>query len=98
MTGAFQYRGGPSLGVQKKHPPHIGRLIACGHTEPLSVDGIFCLFSDDSGDSWILGEPVLGIPFGQKKVDGDYLPDEATTVELPNGDLMVNARNQECFL
>ena len=84
--------------MQKKQPPHIGRLIACGHTEPLSVDGVFCLFSDDSGDSWILGESVLGIPFGQKKVDGDYLPDEATTVELPNGDLMVNARNQECFL
>ncbi|XP_063722183.1 sialidase-1-like [Symsagittifera roscoffensis] len=98
QIGAFEYCGGPSLGVQKRYPPNKGRLIACGHTEPILVDGVYCVFSDDHGDNWTLGKPHLGIPFEQDKVEGDYLPDEVTMVELPNGDLMVNARNQGSFL
>jgi len=97
QVGSFQFDGGPSLGVQKQVEPHVGRLVVCGHTEPLSVDGLFCFYSDDHGNTWTVGTPVLGIPYNQNKVDGDYLPDEAALVELPDGTIMVNARNQYHF-
>ena len=72
FAGAFEYCGGPSLGVQKRYPPNKGRLIACGHTEPILVDGVYCVFSDDHGDNWTLGKPHLGIPFEQDKVEGRW--------------------------
>lgn len=97
MISSFMYDGGPSLGIQKKHEPHKGRLIACGHTEPLSRDGHFCIYSDDHGKTWTKGQPVFGIPYNESKHTGDFLPDETTIVELPNGDVMANARNQYHF-
>ena len=86
-----------SLGIQKKYDPHRGRLVACGHIEPLTVDGVFCIYSDDHGTTWKLGEPELGIPYNETKTSGDFLPDETTIVELPNGDIMANSRNQNYF-
>ncbi len=97
QTGARAYKGGPGLGVQKRSPPYVGRLIACGHSQPDSVDGVYCIHSDDHGVTWAVDRPVYGIPYNQTKIEKDFHPNEATLVELPTGDLMVNARNQHHY-
>ncbi|XP_035684480.1 sialidase-1-like [Branchiostoma floridae] len=93
VGGATKFVTGPGLGIQKKLPPYKGRLITCGHGDHLS-DGVFCVVSDDSGTTWRMAGSVKSIPFGRKKVDGDFNPNESQLVELPDGSLMVNMRNQ----
>ncbi|XP_019643303.1 PREDICTED: sialidase-1-like [Branchiostoma belcheri] len=93
VGGAKKFVTGPGLGIQKKLLPYKGRLITCGHGDHLS-DGVFCVVSDDNGASWRMAGEMQSIPFGRKKLDGDFNPDESQIVELPDGSLMVNMRNQ----
>ncbi|CAH1272037.1 NEU1 [Branchiostoma lanceolatum] len=93
VGGAKKFVTGPGLGIQKKLAPYKGRLITCGHGDHLS-DGVFCVVSDDNGTTWHAAGSMKSIPFGRKKVDGDFNPDESQLVELPDGSLMVNMRNQ----
>ncbi|XP_070538735.1 sialidase-1-like [Ptychodera flava] len=89
----FPYCPGPGYGIQKRLEPHKGRLISCGHRIG-AFRAMHCLVSDDHGDTWKIAGTVPTIPYGQSHKTGDFEMDESTIVELPDGSLLLNSRNQ----
>lgn len=96
QLGTFSWIGGPGYGLTKKYPPHKGRILFCGHSD-IPTDGVYCIYSDDHGENWRWGAEMPAIPYGVWKRRGDFNPDECQPYEMPNGDIVVNARNQDVY-
>lgn len=78
------YGTGPCHAVVKRSDPHKGRIIIpARHNTKRTHMVSHVIYSDDNGESWQLGGSV---PRPQTT--------ECTVVELSNGDLMLNSRNQ----
>ena len=81
---------GPSSGIVKKYSPHKGRIILVASQSGVKIDGkhqkfapSHLIFSDNGGDDWEIGATM------------SIKSKEATVVELANGDVMINARNND---
>ncbi|XP_066293672.1 sialidase-1-like isoform X2 [Branchiostoma lanceolatum] len=88
-----EFETGPGFGIQKNQAPYQGRLVTCGHSSPLNRM-VSCVFSDDHGRTWAAGQALLSLPFIGRHKLGDFVPGETELVELPDGSIVINARNQ----
>ncbi|MFT5301173.1 MAG: hypothetical protein ACI87E_002332 [Mariniblastus sp.] len=77
---------GPGMGIQLKWqdaaPARNGRLLMPAHQRPASYRGV-SLYSDDGGDNWTHGSGVT-----------PGFTDESEVIELTNGDLLWDGRQQ----
>lgn len=93
LLKGIHYNPGPGYGIQKKYEPNKGRLVSCGQ----GVTGLYCLVSDDKGLTWRMNSGLLNMPQTGVLKTGDFEPGEVQVVELKNGTLLINARNQRTF-
>jgi len=79
------YATGPCHGIQLIRGVHAGRLIIpCDHNS--GVRGAHVIYSDDHGATWHVGGIVT--------TQGDMWPNECVAVELTDGSVYLNIRNQ----
>jgi len=88
------YVGGPGHGIQLTKGRYAGRLLLAGNHSVLPpegdkppVVGSHVTYSDDGGETWQLGAI-------DRHDDGMVHPNETTLVELEDGTVYFNTRNQ----
>jgi sialidase-1 len=78
------YGTGPCHAIVKRSEPYKGRIVVPARHNAKGVKTVsHIIYSDDNGETWHIGGSV---PRPQTS--------ECTVVELSNGDLMLNCRNQ----
>lgn len=84
---------GPGHAIQLQRGLHAGRLIIAGkyirndvNLNPLGRNA-YISYSDDCGQTWQIGGLLIN-------TNGDINPNESTAVELIDGSIYVNSRNQ----
>jgi sialidase-1 len=83
---ATSLASGPGIGVELRRGPNAGRLIMPFNEGPAGKWRVYAAFSDDRGTTWKIGEPA---PNNEKGYGN-----EVQMVELNDGSVMLNARNQ----
>lgn len=77
---------GPGIGIQVARGKHTGRILMPFNQGPHGAWKVYATFSDDQGKTWRYGETA---PKGTKGY-----ANEVQFVELSDGSVMLNARNQ----
>jgi len=85
-TVATSTATGPGIGIQILRGKHAGRILMPFNQGPYSAWQVYATFSDDRGETWRHGDTA---PEGTKG-----FANEVQFVELNNGSVMLNARNQ----
>lgn len=88
------YATGPCHGIQVRHGEHAGRLVVPANFSVVGSGGndhlgAHALISDDGGETWRIGA-VDASHVGSHELN----PNESTVVELGDGVLMFNCRDQ----
>ena len=79
------YGTGPCHAIVKRSEPHKGRIVVpARHNAERTHMVSHIIYTDDHGETWQIGG---GVPRPQTT--------ESTVVELSNGDVMLNSRNQD---
>ncbi|MCP3915009.1 MAG: exo-alpha-sialidase [bacterium] len=84
-TVARSIASGPGIGIQKRRPPHAGRLVM-PFNQGSSGWQVYAAFSDDGGDTWAWGALADDT---QSPGNGN----EVQVAELPDGSLLLNSRS-----
>jgi sialidase-1 len=77
---------GPGIGIQLVRGPHAGRILMPFNQGPYGKWKVYAAASDDGGQSWHYGETAPEGAAGHAN--------EVQFVELRDGSVMLNARNQ----
>jgi len=77
---------GPGCGIELSGPEHKGRLIFPFNEGGEGHYDVFCVYSDDNGKNWKRGRDA-------PKTKGTQ-PNETQVVELKDGSILMNCRNQ----
>lgn len=77
---------GPGIGIQLTRGQHVGRILIPFNQGPIADGKVYAVFSDDRGETWRYGEVASGNLPGSAN--------EVQMVELADGSIMLNARNQ----
>ena len=77
---------GPGIGIQLRRGPHAGRILMPFNQGPFGKWKVYAVFSDDQGATWRYGETAEEGAAGHAN--------EVQFVELNDGSVMLNARNQ----
>jgi sialidase-1 len=83
---ATSLASGPGVGIQLRRAPHRGRLVVPFNQGPPGAWKVYAAYSDDHGKSWRYGETAADSAAG--------FGNEVQIVELADGGVMLNARNQ----
>jgi sialidase-1 len=84
--GVRSVAGGPGVGIELQRGPYKGRLLFPFNQRGPDGWTVFAFYSDDKGTTWLRGEPAPKEPGTQ--------PNEVQCVELADGSVLMNARNQ----
>jgi len=82
--GATSTATGPGIGIQLAHGPHAGRVIMPFNEGPYDRWRVYAAYSDDGGDSWMLGDAAPN--------DERGLGNEVQMFERVDGSVVLNAR------
>jgi len=85
-TVATSTATGPGIGIQLVRGKHAGRILMPFNQGPYGAWQVYAAFSDDRGETWRYGDTA---PEGTKG-----FANEVQFVELSDGLVMLNARNQ----
>jgi sialidase-1 len=85
-TVATSTATGPGIGIQLARGPHAGRILMPFNQGPYGRWKVYAAISDDGGQSWRYGETAPEGAAGYAN--------EVQFVELNDGSVMLNARNQ----
>ena len=77
---------GPGIGIQLARGNHAGRILMPFNQGPYGRWKVYAAYSDDGGQSWRYGETAPEGPAGYAN--------EVQFVELNDGSILLNARNQ----
>src|SRR5687767_12716728 len=77
---------GPGIGIQLARGKHAGRILMPFNQGPYGKWQVYAAWSDDGGETWRYGETALEGTKGYAN--------EVQFVELSDGSVMLNARNQ----
>jgi sialidase-1 len=83
-TGATSVACGPGVGVQLRSGAHAGRLVMPFNEGPAWSWNVYAAFSDDSGDTWQMGEIAPRAC--------DARPNEVQVAECSDGSLLLVSR------
>lgn len=87
-TVATSIASGPGIGIQLRRGSHRGRLLIPFNQGPAGAWKVYAAISDDGGESWRYGETAPDSPTEPGTAN------EVQMVELSDGSVMLNARNQ----
>jgi sialidase-1 len=77
---------GPGIGIQLARGKHAGRILMPFNQGPYGKWKVYAVFSDDGGETWRYGDTAPEGAAGHAN--------EVQFVELNDGSIMLNARNQ----